>query len=650
MRKKLFKKITTFIMTVAMIAGLGAANPAGQAQTAEAAGTALQNPRKIVGKGTTYDCVYFGSYPQAEVITTAMSKNYTPVKSQYLETGDLIIDDNVYQALTKATNWDANGDIELNGEKYRRIKVRDTNYPCIDNDYKTMAHYNWAGNNNYHYFKYQPIKWRVLSTDGKEALLLSDRGLDDQLYNEVSDDVTWETCTIRSWLNGYGSAKNKQGINYTTKNFINCAFNSQEKNAIITKTLVNNNNPACTASGGNSTADKVFLLSYDDTVNSNYGFNEIGSTSDKARCMKQSMYGRAMGIWWEPDKNGSDLDYKNCCWWWIRSPGELNNVAASVADMGFVSGVAGWDVDTNDNAVVPAVYINLSYSNLYTYAGTSNWYENNADASSSGQLVQNISISGSSKTLMAGEKLKLTATVKPDNAANKSLAWTSSNTLYATVDNNGVVTTKLDGVGKTVVITARATDRSGVSATYAIKLTQAAQTIKAKNITKAYGAKAFSLGARTNGDGKLTYKSSNTKVAKINKNGKVTITGCGRTKITIKASKTAKYNATSKTVTITVKPKKEKITSLKSSKPETLTVGWKKDTKATGYRIQYSTDKNFKKNVKTVWVKKNTITNKTITKLKAGKRYYVRVAAVKKVGAQKFIGANSTVKNIKVKK
>ncbi|MGN0394136.1 MAG: fibronectin type III domain-containing protein, partial [Coprococcus sp.] len=160
----------------------------------------------------------------------------------------------------------------------------------------------------------------------------------------------------------------------------------------------------------------------------------------------------------------------------------------------------------------------------------------------------------------------------------------------------------------------------------------------------------FSLGAKTNGDGKLTYKSSNTKVARVDKNGKITIRGCGRAKITIKASKTDKYNEASKTVTITVKPKQEKITSIKSLKSNTITVKWRKDTKATGYRIQYSTDKNFKKNVKTVWIKKNTITSKTITKLKAGKKYYVRVAAINKTDGRKIYGASSTIRSVKVKK
>ncbi len=79
------------------------------------------------------------------------------------------------------------------------------------------------------------------------------------------------------------------------------------------------------------------------------------------------------------------------------------------------------------------------------------------------------------------------------------------------------------------------------------------QTITASNVTKTYGNAAFSLGAKTNGDGTLTYKSSNAKVATVSSAGKVTIKGAGTAKITISASATANYKAASKTITVTVK-------------------------------------------------------------------------------------------------
>ena len=150
-----------------------------------------------------------------------------------------------------------------------------------------------------------------------------------------------------------------------------------------------------------------------------------------------------------------------------------------------------------------------------------------------------------------------------------------------------------------------------------------------KSYSKAYGSKAFTLNAKLKaGNGKLTYATSNKKVATV-KNGKVTVTGTGAATITVKAARTANYNAASVTVTIKASPAKQTLKSLKAVKGRKLTVTWKKDTRATGYQIQYSTDKNFKKGVKTATVSKYKTVSKTITKLTKGKRYYVRVRSYK---------------------
>ena len=169
-----------------------------------------------------------------------------------------------------------------------------------------------------------------------------------------------------------------------------------------------------------------------------------------------------------------------------------------------------------------------------------------------------------------------------------------------------------------------------------------------KSYSKAYGSKAFALNAKLKaGNGKLTYATSNKKVATV-KNGKVTVTGTGAATITVKAARTANYNAASVTVTIKASPAKQTLKSLKAVKGRKLTVTWKKDTRATGYQIQYSTDKNFKKGVKTATVSKYKTVSKTITKLTKGKRYYVRVRSYKsaKVSGktQKLYGAWSGAK------
>lgn len=80
--------------------------------------------------------------------------------------------------------------------------------------------------------------------------------------------------------------------------------------------------------------------------------------------------------------------------------------------------------------------------------------------------------------------------------------------------------------------------------------------------------------------------------------------------------------------------------------PGSFALKWKQDKKATGYIIQYSTDKRFEKNVKSTTVSSNRTTSKKIGKLKAGKKYYVRICSYKKSGGKNIKGAYSDVKTV----
>ena len=239
------------------------------------------------------------------------------------------------------------------------------------------------------------------------------------------------------------------------------------------------------------------------------------------------------------------------------------------------------------------------------------------------------------------------------------LSYVSDNESVAKVDAKGKVT--LTGVG-TAHITINASETKNYSAakkviTITVKKNDSAgntdnnsNLITAKNITKTYGCKAFSIGAKSKSGGKLTYSVADKKVAAVDKKGKVTVKGYGQTKITITSAAKGKYPKSKKTITLTVKPVKTRIASVKSTKSKNMVVKWKKDTKATGYVIQYSTDKKFKKGVKTVTITKNKTTSKTIGKLKGGKNYYVRVCTYKKSNGKQIKGSYSAVKSIKVKK
>ena len=147
--------------------------------------------------------------------------------------------------------------------------------------------------------------------------------------------------------------------------------------------------------------------------------------------------------------------------------------------------------------------------------------------------------------------------------------------------------------------------------------------------------------------GKITYKTSNKKVATVNSKGKVTVKGTGKATITVTAKATSTYSKCVKKSTVYGVPKKPETKKLTAGKKR-FTVQWKKDKKADGYQVQYSTDKKFKKNVKSVNVSKKS-TKATVKKLKKGKTYRVRIRSYKKINGKKYYSGWSKMKSVKVK-
>ena len=175
------------------------------------------------------------------------------------------------------------------------------------------------------------------------------------------------------------------------------------------------------------------------------------------------------------------------------------------------------------------------------------------------------------------------------------------------------------------------------------------QRISAKNISKIYGTKPFKLNVKTNGDGKLSYKSDNKKVVTISSSGKVTVKNYGKAKITIKASATGKYNEAFKTITFEVRPKKAVISKVSAAGKGRMKVTWKKDSRVTGYQIVYARNSKFTKGKKYVSVKNAKTITKTVSKLKKGTKYFVKVRSYKTVKNHKYYSSYSKVKSVRIK-
>ena len=187
--------------------------------------------------------------------------------------------------------------------------------------------------------------------------------------------------------------------------------------------------------------------------------------------------------------------------------------------------------------------------------------------------VKSLKLNKTTTTLDTGKTETLKATVSPDNATNKKLTWSSSNTNVATVDQNGKVTAKKAG---TVTITVKTTDDSNISAT--CKVTVKDPVIKVKSIKLSKTSTTLDVGKTetlvasitpTNASNKkLTWSSSNTNVATVDQNGKVTAKKAGIVTITVKTNDGSNLSATCK---VTVKDPVIKVKSLKVN-PSSLTL------------------------------------------------------------------------------
>ena len=96
-----------------------------------------------------------------------------------------------------------------------------------------------------------------------------------------------------------------------------------------------------------------------------------------------------------------------------------------------------------------------------------------------------------------------------------------------------------------------------------------------------------------------------------------------------------------------ISPKESSLKGKITAKSKAFTVKWKKQTDVSGYQIQYSTNKKFKKGTKIKTVKKSNATKTTIKKLKAGKKYYVRIRTYKTVNGTNYYSAWSKSKSVK---
>lgn len=256
--------------------------------------------------------------------------------------------------------------------------------------------------------------------------------------------------------------------------------------------------------------------------------------------------------------------------------------------------------------------------------------------------VSGVALNKKVATVNVGKKVTVKATVTPANADNKTLVWTSSNTKIATVSNGVVKGVK---AGR-VIITAKTTDGSNISATCTVTVKQPVTRISLSKKATMYTGKKLTLKAKVNpanaSNKALTWKSSNTKIAKVASNGVVTGVKAGTVKITATAKDGSRKSAT---CTVTVRQSVSKITLSKTN------VVLPKKGSSYNVRVTVAPKNAYNKNVavksantKVAKVSASTVKSGKTVKITAVKKGKTKVAFTAKDGSKKSATCKVTVK------
>lgn len=287
------------------------------------------------------DVVLFGEYPQT-----------------------LVTDENTVNELNamNAVFSDDNGcfsyaDIQLSGSRYRGIKysvyrpgsITDT--PSVSEGGQAMFTNGYRINTVY-WFRYEPLRWRVL--DAEKGLVLCESIVDsmpvtDSVY--VKDGVSYTDSSCQYFANNYEKSNIREWLNGS---FLNTVFTDNEISAVKTTDIDNKaRNKKSSVYDSVSTQDKLFLLSFDESVNPDYGFSR-SERADYTRYAWPTDYAKAMGIYVviEPKKacNG-------CSPWRLRTPGSDSGTACCVSRDGLSFDYN--EVVSTDRGVRPAMTVDL---------------------------------------------------------------------------------------------------------------------------------------------------------------------------------------------------------------------------------------------------------------------------------------------------
>ncbi|MCR5484819.1 MAG: DUF6273 domain-containing protein [Clostridiales bacterium] len=324
--KKMLIKI--FALMLALIMAFGAA-PAGLF-----AFSAVADGKGVTGYRTG-DIIEFGRYPQTKVTDSATVSALNALSAEwksygYMSGGGLYY----FDGSAEKADYMKYCDAELNGEYYRGVRFSSyrksfTNYKSDTSEEKTHQAENGYFIDTTYWFRYEPLKWRVL--DPATGLVICEKIIDSQsfsdtLYADSENDTNYYKDSERTvYANSY---KDSTVLPFLNGTFYDTAFDEGEKAKIAS--VERETKSAFDASFTSSTTDKIAILSYYDIINTSYGLN-----SALKRRASGTDYALCQGLYVDHEFTLSDGTY--CSNWWLRSPGKTSRGASDVEYQGNIS-------------------------------------------------------------------------------------------------------------------------------------------------------------------------------------------------------------------------------------------------------------------------------------------------------------------------
>jgi len=295
---------------------------------------------------SNWSTVKFGSYPQSIVTDKTLQ---AAIDAQLIANGS-------YVGKAKYVV----GDCVVNGVKYRKVRIGDIGPNDTDNFEDLFMTDEENKHLTYGYFRFEPIRWRVLSVDNanNKMLLISDQAID--AYGGMS---LWKDSATREFLNCYNEVK-KPDASTPFDRFKEVAFSEEEASAILKTSGITGTNPDQhyqTAERNAPVDDYIFLLSWEQIYNSNYGFCSKEGMSD-SRIIWGTPYAVAKGC--QAQIKSGTIEKSNCTWWLCTDNGSLAPGQYSVWNNGSLGVQGTWE----KHGVVPAMWISMD-SLCYSYAG-----------------------------------------------------------------------------------------------------------------------------------------------------------------------------------------------------------------------------------------------------------------------------------------